>query len=83
MDKKVYKRYSEAFKREVVREYEAGVSARRLREKYGIQGGRTVTHKTQNFIWVQIHSLTNLFVAFLINPPHKNLFRDPDSTAGC
>ena len=35
MDKQVYKRYSEAFKRENVREYEAGASATRLREKYG------------------------------------------------
>ena len=49
MDKKVYKRYSEAFKREVVREYEAGASATRLREKYGIQGGSTVTQWVRKY----------------------------------
>ena len=36
-------RYSEAFKRQVVREYEAGASASRLREKYGIKGRSTIT----------------------------------------
>ena len=36
-------RYSEAFKKQVVREYEAGVSAKRLREKYGISGRNTIT----------------------------------------
>ena len=35
-------RYSEAFKRQVVREYEAGASASRLREKYGIKGRSTI-----------------------------------------
>ena len=47
--KKTYKRYSEAFKREVVREYEAGASATRLREKYGIQGGSTVTQWVRKY----------------------------------
>ena len=36
-------RYSEAFKRQVVREYESGTSASRLRAKYGIKGGSTIT----------------------------------------
>ena len=35
-------RYSEAFKKQVVREYEAGASARSLSEKYGIKGGNTI-----------------------------------------
>jgi len=35
-------RYSEAFKKQVVREYEAGVPASSLREKYGIKGRSTV-----------------------------------------
>lgn len=42
MDKKVYKRYSIAFKQQVVREYEAGASAKRLRAKYGIGGMHTI-----------------------------------------
>lgn len=42
MDKKVYKRYSIAFKQQVVREYEAGASAKRLRAKYGIGGMQTI-----------------------------------------
>lgn len=42
MDKKAYKRYSIAFKQQVVREYEAGASAKRLRAKYGIGGTRTI-----------------------------------------
>jgi len=49
MDKKVYKRYSEAFKREIVREYEAGTSAARLREKYGIGGYSTVTQWVRKY----------------------------------
>lgn len=35
-------RYSEAFKKQVVREYEAGASASDLREKYGISGRSTI-----------------------------------------
>jgi transposase len=35
-------RYSEAFKKQVVREYEAGAPASRLREKYGIKGPSTI-----------------------------------------
>jgi len=36
-------RYSEAFKKQVVREYEGGVSASSLKEKYGIKGSNTIT----------------------------------------
>jgi transposase-like protein len=36
------KRYSEAFKRQVVAEYEAGSTLSELRKKYGITGGQTV-----------------------------------------
>jgi transposase len=49
MDKRIYKRYSEAFKREVVREYEAGASAISLREKYGIGGYSTVTNWVRKY----------------------------------
>ncbi|MCJ7558719.1 MAG: transposase [Gammaproteobacteria bacterium] len=38
----VYKRYSEAFKRQVVAEYEAGASANALCRKYGIGNVNTV-----------------------------------------
>lgn len=41
MGKKI-KRYSEAFKRQVVAEYEAGSTISELRKKYGITGGQTV-----------------------------------------
>lgn len=40
--KKTYKRYSEAFKRQVVSEYEAGVSVNALKKKYGIKGSETI-----------------------------------------
>ena len=36
-------RYSEAFKKQVVREYEGGKSVSGLREKYGIKGGSTIS----------------------------------------
>jgi transposase-like protein len=42
MVKKVYKRYSESFRIQVVREYEAGASIRQLQRKYGIKGATTV-----------------------------------------
>ena len=40
--KKTYKRYSETFKRQVVSEYEAGVSVLALRKKYNIGGSETI-----------------------------------------
>lgn len=36
------RRYSEAFKREVVAEYEAGVNVSSLQKKYGINGMQTI-----------------------------------------
>ena len=42
MNKEPVKRYSQAFKQQVVREYEAGASIYRLRQKYGIGGHHTV-----------------------------------------
>ena len=36
------KRYSQAFKQQVVREYEAGSSDHQLRQKYGIGGHTTI-----------------------------------------
>jgi transposase len=42
MPKELVKRYSEAFKLQVVREYEAGNSVRQLCQKYGIGSDQTV-----------------------------------------
>ncbi len=42
MEKIPIRRYSEAFKKQVVREYEDGATAGSLREKYGIKGRSTV-----------------------------------------
>lgn len=42
MNKEPIKRYSQAFKQQVVREYEAGASAHSLRQKYGIGGPGTI-----------------------------------------
>lgn len=43
MMKRTIKRYSEAFKREVVTEYEGGTSISALQKKYGITGKMTIT----------------------------------------
>ena len=43
MEKIAIRRYSEAFKKQVVREYEEGAAANSLREKYGIKGSSTVS----------------------------------------
>ena len=43
MEKIAEIRYSEAFKKQVVKEYEAGASTYRLRQKYGIKGGSTIS----------------------------------------
>lgn len=42
MDKEPIKRYSQAFKQQVVREYEAGASTYSLVQKYGIGDQKTV-----------------------------------------
>lgn len=42
MKKEIVKRYSQAFKQQVVEEYEKGVSINYLNQKYGIGGGRTI-----------------------------------------
>lgn len=38
MEKEKVKRYSEAFRQQVVKEYEAGESVYKLKKKYGIGG---------------------------------------------
>ena len=52
--KRVYKRYSEAFKRQVVQEYEAGASLSALQRKYGVGSLRTLRR------WVQRYSRQGL-----------------------
>lgn len=42
MKKEAIKRYSQAFKQQVVREYEGGASLYRLRQKYGIGADHTI-----------------------------------------
>jgi len=42
MKKQTTIRYSESFKRTVVKEYESGVSITRLQKKYGVAGYRTI-----------------------------------------
>jgi len=54
MTKQVYKRYSEAFRIQVVREYEAGASFNSLQKKYGIRGKTTISK------WVKKYSLQGI-----------------------
>jgi transposase-like protein len=49
MTKKKLKRYSEAFKRQVVAEYEAGSSMTALQQKYGITGSVTIRNWVQKY----------------------------------
>ena len=49
MIKKQVKRYSQAFKQQVVREYEAGESVKRLRERYRIGGTNTVKEWVEKY----------------------------------
>ena len=42
MKKETVKRYSQAFRQQVVREYEKGVSVHSLQQKYGIGGATTI-----------------------------------------
>lgn len=42
MKKEYVKRYSQAFKQQVIKEYEEGASITKLNEKYGIGGGNTI-----------------------------------------
>jgi len=52
--KRIYKTYSEAFKRQVVQEYEAGASLKALQRKYGIGNIRTLRG------WVERYSRQGL-----------------------
>jgi transposase-like protein len=54
MVKRVYKRYSEAFRLHVVKEYEEGAGIRQLQKKYGITGTPTI------YNWVKKYSKEGL-----------------------
>jgi transposase-like protein len=49
MVQREYKRYSLTFKKQVVREYEAGASVSSLMRKYGITGNQTIRN------WIKLH----------------------------
>ena len=49
MDKEPIKRYSQAFKQQVVREYETGASTYRLVQKYGIGDQKTVKRWVEEY----------------------------------
>lgn len=49
MERKLIKRYSQALKQQVVREYESGASVYSLLNKYGISGHNTIKR------WVEKH----------------------------
>lgn len=49
MEKIIVKRYSEAFKKQVVSEYENGESSYQLNRKYGITGTTTVTRWVKKY----------------------------------
>lgn len=49
MKKESIRRYSQAFKQQVVREYEAGASNYSLRQKYGIGAHNTVTRWVEQY----------------------------------
>lgn len=54
MDKVYVRRYSEAFRKTVVKEYEAGESVEELRRRYGIGGTTTVQR------WVKKYGVAGL-----------------------
>jgi transposase len=49
MERIYVKRYSQAFKLKVVREYESGASVRSLEQKYGIGGATTIKRWVKQF----------------------------------
>ena len=60
MEKVVIKRYSTAFKQQIVAEYEKGGSIRSMKQKYGINGNGTIER------WVREHSRKGLRHRYMI-----------------
>jgi transposase-like protein len=54
MKKEPFKRYSQAFKLQVVREYETGISIYELRQRYGIGGYETIKN------WIKQYSRSGI-----------------------
>ena len=54
MKKEIVKRYSQALKQQVVREYESGASVNKLQKKYGIRGSVTIQR------WIKKYSHAGL-----------------------
>ena len=54
MKKEMVKRYSQAFRKQVVREYETGTSINKLQQKYGIGGSTTIQR------WIKKYSRAGL-----------------------
>ena len=54
MKKEIVKRYSQAFRQQVVREYEKGASVSKLQQKYGIGGSTTIRR------WIKKYSHAGL-----------------------
>ena len=72
MKKTMIKRYSEAFKRQVVQEYEDGATLASLRQKYGIKGGVTIT----NWIRKYAHAGLRTEVVTIQRADERNRERD-------
>ena len=65
---KTVKRYSDAFRRQVVTEYEAGSSISQLRKKYGITGGQTIQTWIKKYAREGLrHDLVRIQIADEIN----------------
>lgn len=71
MEKVTFKRYSEPFRKQVVREYEEGASMWTLSQKYGIQGHNTVKN------WIKRYGLYGLRheVMTIQTPEEQNRIR--------
>ena len=65
MTKQVYKRYSEAFRIQVVREYETGASINFLQTRYGIRGQATISK------WIKKYSIQGIRHQFMVQTPEE------------
>ena len=72
MTKKIIKRYSTAFKQQVVKEYEKGANIYALQKKYGINGNGTIRR------WIERYSLKGLRHKLMIiqSPEEQNQVKE-------
>ena len=68
MTKKIVKRYSIAFKQQIVKEYEEGASVSALQKKYGITGSETIKR------WVEKYSRKGIRykLMYIQSPEERN-----------